>query len=114
MPKRTRGANSTGPPFRGIRASRGFCRSSARTTRSKTSFIEARKQKKQRVSRVARAADQISPLYAEKFMSIDQSPEVTGHAGHRLEELTRRGASRRNVLRAMAASGLLSITGAGL
>jgi peptide/nickel transport system substrate-binding protein len=49
-------------------------------------------------------------------MSIDTSPEALVHAdaGKRLEELTRRGASRRNVLRAMAAGGLLSVTGAGL
>lgn len=42
-------------------------------------------------------------------MSIDTSPEALAHAdaGKRLEELTRRGASRRNVLRAMAAGGLL-------
>ncbi|MEM5338448.1 ABC transporter substrate-binding protein [Paraburkholderia azotifigens] len=47
-------------------------------------------------------------------MSIDKSPEAVAHAGLRLEELTRRGASRRDVLRAMAAGGLMSLTGAGL
>jgi peptide/nickel transport system substrate-binding protein len=47
-------------------------------------------------------------------MSIDKSPEAVAHAGIRLEELTRRGASRRDVLRAMAAGGLMSLTGAGL
>ncbi|MGE8472443.1 MAG: ABC transporter substrate-binding protein, partial [Paraburkholderia hospita] len=47
-------------------------------------------------------------------MSIDKSPEAVAHAGIRLEELTRRGASRREVLRAMAAGGLMSLTGAGL
>jgi peptide/nickel transport system substrate-binding protein len=47
-------------------------------------------------------------------MSIDKSPEAVAHAGIRLEELTRRGASRREVLRAMAADGLMSLTGAGL
>ncbi|SDR61957.1 peptide/nickel transport system substrate-binding protein [Paraburkholderia tuberum] len=39
---------------------------------------------------------------------MDKSPEV------QLEELTRRGASRRDVLRALAAGGLMSLTGAGL
>ncbi|ALL69626.1 ABC-type dipeptide transport system, periplasmic component (plasmid) [Paraburkholderia caribensis MBA4] len=47
-------------------------------------------------------------------MSNDKSPEAVAHAGIRLEELTRRGASRREVLRAMAAGGLMSLTGAGL
>ncbi|EUC19490.1 UNVERIFIED_ORG: peptide/nickel transport system substrate-binding protein [Burkholderia sp. CF145] len=47
-------------------------------------------------------------------MSIDKSPEAVAHAGIRLEELTRRGASRREVLRAMAAGGLMSLSGAGL
>ncbi|WP_109479214.1 ABC transporter substrate-binding protein [Paraburkholderia sp. C35] len=47
-------------------------------------------------------------------MSIDKSPEAVAQAGIRLEELTRRGASRRDVLRAMAAGGLMSLTGAGL
>ncbi|MEM5383344.1 ABC transporter substrate-binding protein [Paraburkholderia phymatum] len=47
-------------------------------------------------------------------MSIDKSPEAVADAGIRLEELTRRGASRRDVLRAMAAGGLMSLTGAGL
>jgi peptide/nickel transport system substrate-binding protein len=47
-------------------------------------------------------------------MSIDQSPDDLAHSGIRLDELTRRGASRRDVLRAMAAGGLMSVTGAGL
>jgi len=47
-------------------------------------------------------------------MKIDQTPEAVASAGVRLEELTRRGASRREVLRAMAAGGLMSVTGAGL
>jgi peptide/nickel transport system substrate-binding protein len=49
-------------------------------------------------------------------MSIDTSPDalVPADAGTRLEELTQRGASRRSVLRAMAAGGLLSMTGTGL
>ncbi|MBN3759582.1 ABC transporter substrate-binding protein [Burkholderia sp. Ac-20365] len=47
-------------------------------------------------------------------MSNDKSPEAVAHAGIRLEELTRRGASRRDVLRALAAGGMMSLTGAGL
>jgi len=47
-------------------------------------------------------------------MKIDKTPEAVASAGVRLEELTRRGASRREVLRAMAAGGLMSVTGAGL
>ncbi|MGH8782988.1 ABC transporter substrate-binding protein [Paraburkholderia sp.] len=50
-------------------------------------------------------------------MSIDRtdlSPEAVADAGIRLEALTRRGASRRDVLRALAAGGLMSLTGAGL
>ena len=41
-------------------------------------------------------------------MKIDKSPQV------QLEELTLRGASRRDVLRALAAGGVMSLTGAGL
>lgn len=40
--------------------------------------------------------------------------EPAASAGDELERLTRAGASRRNLLRAMAAGGLLSMTGAGL
>ena len=47
-------------------------------------------------------------------MNHDKSPDALTQAGIRLEELTRRGASRREVLRAMAAGGLMSLTGAGL
>jgi len=51
-------------------------------------------------------------------MSIDKSPvelvDSLAHAGVRLEELTRRGASRRDLLRVMLAGGMMSMTGAGL
>ncbi|HEY3537013.1 MAG: ABC transporter substrate-binding protein [Trinickia sp.] len=47
-------------------------------------------------------------------MSIDKSPEDVAGSGVRLEELTRRGAARRDILRAMMASGMMSMTGAGL
>ncbi|MDR5774666.1 MULTISPECIES: ABC transporter substrate-binding protein [unclassified Caballeronia] len=47
-------------------------------------------------------------------MSIDQSPDAVDHAGIRLDELTKKGASRRSVLRALTAGGLLSVTGTGL
>jgi peptide/nickel transport system substrate-binding protein len=47
-------------------------------------------------------------------MSIDKSPEDAAGSGVRLEELTRRGATRRDILRAMMASGMMSMTGAGL
>jgi peptide/nickel transport system substrate-binding protein len=47
-------------------------------------------------------------------MTHDKSLDAVANAGIRLEELTRRGASRRDVLRALAAGGLMSITGAGL
>ena len=47
-------------------------------------------------------------------MSIDKSPEDVTEPGAQLEELTRRGAARRDILRAMMASGMMSMTGAGL
>lgn len=47
-------------------------------------------------------------------MSIDKSLEDIAHPGVRLEELTKRGATRRDLLRAMAAGGMMSMTGAGL
>ncbi|WP_200821983.1 ABC transporter substrate-binding protein [Caballeronia arvi] len=40
--------------------------------------------------------------------------DVTNHVGTQLDELTSTGISRRNVLRAMAVGGMLSMTGAGL
>jgi len=47
-------------------------------------------------------------------MSIDKSPEEVAGNGIRLEELTQRGAARRDILRAMMAGGMMSMTGAGL
>jgi peptide/nickel transport system substrate-binding protein len=47
-------------------------------------------------------------------MSIDHTPVALVHAGTRPDELTRSGASRRDLLRAMVAGGLMSVTGAGL
>lgn len=47
-------------------------------------------------------------------MSTDKSPEEVAGNGIRLEELTQRGAARRDILRAMMAGGMMSMTGAGL
>ena len=47
-------------------------------------------------------------------MTKDKSLDAVANAGIRLDALTRRGASRRDVLRALAAGGLMSMTGAGL
>ena len=47
-------------------------------------------------------------------MSIDRSHEHLADPGVRLDELTQRGATRRDLLRAMVAGGMMSMTGAGL
>ena len=50
---------------------------------------------------------------AEKYHDQGKSMKHVADAGLRLEELTQRGASRRDILRAMAAGGMMSVTGAG-
>jgi peptide/nickel transport system substrate-binding protein len=47
-------------------------------------------------------------------MSTDRSHDHLADAGVRLDELTQRGATRRDLLRAMVAGGMMSMTGAGL
>lgn len=47
-------------------------------------------------------------------MDKENSKHGAYDLGNGLEQLTARGASRRDVLRAMAAAGMMSMTGAGL
>ncbi|MEX3670721.1 ABC transporter substrate-binding protein [Paraburkholderia phenoliruptrix] len=47
-------------------------------------------------------------------MNKENSPHGAHDLGDRLEQLTAKGASRRDVLRAMAAAGMMSMTGTGL
>src|SRR3954452_19455931 len=99
MPQPPPGATSRGRRFRAIPASRGFCRSWALITRSKMSFIDRQT--------ALELSNPPKTVLSGETMKIDKSQQV------QLEELTQRGASRRDVLRALAAGGVMSLTGAG-
>src|ERR1700692_2570422 len=124
-PPRIRGVNSSGRRFPATRASPGFCRSLARTTASRTCFIEfdrprffaARRPCIPHAAPQATTQHRTHPPRGEVSMNKKNLHHADAPAGTEvteLERLTRGGASRREVLRALAAAGMASITGAGL
>src|SRR3954452_25041005 len=74
-------------------------------SRSKMPFIDTQTDTQ---TDSVRAVDFPKTVLSGETMKIDKSQQV------QIEELTRRGASRRDVLRALAAGGVMSLTGAGL